>query len=143
MKTFLRPMLGLVSIVLLASCAGTHELSRSTAPAAVPASATPMTKDDIYVARIEEIARRRGVQVVSSAQCSAQAPCQQHQHRASAALCGGRRVECKYVRALAQHAIHQILQYWPFVAAALSLPVDDAHASKFMRMRLGNELAQH
>ncbi len=64
MKTFLRPILGLVSIVLLASCAGTHELSRSTAPAAVPASATPMTKDDIYVARIEEIARRRGVQVV-------------------------------------------------------------------------------
>ena len=63
MKTFLRPMLGLVSIVMLASCAGTHELSRSTAPAAVPASATPMTKDDIYVARIEEIARCRGVQV--------------------------------------------------------------------------------
>lgn len=64
MKTFLRPMSGLVSILLLASCAGTHELSRSTAPAAAPVSTTPMTKDDIYVARIEEIARRRGVQVV-------------------------------------------------------------------------------
>lgn len=64
MKTFLRPMLGLVFIVVLASCAGSHELSRSTAPMAAPASATPMTEDDMYVARIEEIARRRGVQVV-------------------------------------------------------------------------------
>ena len=60
MKTFLRPVFSLAFVLSLASCAGTHELSRSTAPA----SATPMTKDDIYVARIEEIARRRGVQVV-------------------------------------------------------------------------------
>ena len=64
MKTFLRPVFSLVPLVLLASCAGTHELSHSTVPAAMPAKATPIDKDDLYVARIEDIAKRRGVQVV-------------------------------------------------------------------------------
>lgn len=64
MKTFLRPLLSILPMLLLASCAGTQEFSRSTTPAAAPAPETPMTKDDIYVARVEEIARRRGVQVV-------------------------------------------------------------------------------
>lgn len=64
MKTVLRPVLGLLSIFLLASCAGTHEIARSTAPAAVPAPATLISEDDRYMALVEEIAKRRGVQVV-------------------------------------------------------------------------------
>lgn len=64
MKALLRPVLSIAPILLLASCASTHELSRSTQPAAAPTSETPMTPEDMYVARIQAIAMRRGVQVV-------------------------------------------------------------------------------
>ena len=64
MKTVLRPVLGLVPMFLLAGCAGTHEIARSTAPAVVPAPAAPISEDDRYMALVEEIAKRRGVEVV-------------------------------------------------------------------------------
>ncbi|MCY7312956.1 MAG: hypothetical protein LH491_04835 [Pseudoxanthomonas sp.] len=64
MKTLLRTVLSFAFLVLLAACAGTQQISRTPAPAASPVTATKTTDTDAYIARVEAIARRRGVQVL-------------------------------------------------------------------------------
>jgi len=64
MKTLPRTMLGLAPLLLLAGCAGTQQISRSPAPAASAVTATKTSDTDAYIARVEAIARRRGVQVL-------------------------------------------------------------------------------
>ncbi|ALN56850.1 MULTISPECIES: hypothetical protein [Lysobacter] len=54
-----------LSVLGLAACAGTQSKSAYVEPAAVGApQSAPLTRDEIYVAQVERIARRRGIGLV-------------------------------------------------------------------------------
>ena len=52
-------------------------------------------------------------------------------------------MECEYVGPLPQHAVDQVLQYRhsPLIAPAFAM--DDAHATEFVGMGLGDESPEH
>lgn len=62
MNRSLRIALPVLSVLLLPACAGTQQTARST-PAAQPQNQTVITTDSEYVAYVERVARRRGIQV--------------------------------------------------------------------------------
>lgn len=63
MNALLRTAVLSLSVLGLAACAGMHERSDSTyvAPQRAPSS---MDSDEVYMAQVEHIARRRGVEVI-------------------------------------------------------------------------------
>ncbi|WP_411834418.1 hypothetical protein [Pseudoxanthomonas mexicana] len=62
MNRLLRIALPVLSVLLLPACAGTQQMARST-PAAQPQNQTVITTDGAYIAYVERIAKRRGIQV--------------------------------------------------------------------------------
>lgn len=63
MSTCLRASILSLSVVGLAACASTGPTSATAYVAPPPASAA-MDVDEAYIARVQQIARRRGVEVV-------------------------------------------------------------------------------
>ena len=63
MNALLRTAVLSLSVLGLAACAGMHERSDTTyvAPQRAPSS---MDRDEVYMAQVERIARRRGVEVI-------------------------------------------------------------------------------
>ncbi|SOD56940.1 hypothetical protein SAMN06296416_11185 [Pseudoxanthomonas wuyuanensis] len=53
-----------LSALLLSACAGTQEMTRSDAPAAEPQARPELTRDELYIAYVERVARRRGIHVM-------------------------------------------------------------------------------
>lgn len=62
-RTAIRTVVLPLSVLGLAACAGMHEKSDSAYVASQRAPST-MDEDALYVARVEQIARRRGIEVV-------------------------------------------------------------------------------
>ncbi|TDK24991.1 hypothetical protein E2F46_07400 [Luteimonas aestuarii] len=63
MKTFLRSAIATVSVAALAACTSSHQLATAPGPAAQPALDGHYQGDVRYIAAVEHIARKRGVQV--------------------------------------------------------------------------------
>ncbi|MEL1265202.1 hypothetical protein [Pseudoxanthomonas putridarboris] len=58
MKTLLRLAVATFALALLAGCASTHELTSTQ-----PATQQPLTEQQLYMAHVENVAKRRGIQV--------------------------------------------------------------------------------
>jgi hypothetical protein len=49
---------------MLSACAGTQQMTSTNPPPAEPLVESEMTRDQLYVAYVERVARRRGIQVM-------------------------------------------------------------------------------
>ncbi|WP_368562227.1 hypothetical protein [Pseudoxanthomonas sp. UTMC 1351] len=48
-------------VMLLGACAGTQEMTSTGAPASEPQAQPELTSDQLYIAYVERIAKRRGI----------------------------------------------------------------------------------
>jgi hypothetical protein len=63
MKASLRIAVLSSAVILLGACAGTQEMTSSGAPASSLQDRSDVTSNQLYVAYVEEIAKRRGTRV--------------------------------------------------------------------------------
>lgn len=64
MNTSLRIAAVSLSALLLCACAGTQQMTSTSPPPAEPLAESGMTRDQLYVAYVERVARRRGIHVM-------------------------------------------------------------------------------
>ena len=63
MKASLRIVAVSFAVMLLGACAGTQHMTSTGAPASQSQDRPELTSDELYIAYVERVARRRGIHV--------------------------------------------------------------------------------